>query len=462
MAKQDKFIDLKAYKTKKKIPLNVGILIFGIIFFYLIVTIILYLTSPHVTSYEVREGNILNDYEYTGMAIREEMVVESEGDGYINYYTSEGSKVSAASNVYTLSNDKMEHTDPAGDTAGVQLSDGDINQIVLKTQKFNETFQDDQFQNTYNLRTNIDSVMLGIQNQNRINELDSIIASGNSAGLRLCASPRDGIIVYSVDGLEGITKDTLTPEVLNKTDYQRTDLLNNDKITAGSPAYKLVTNENWSVAIEIDKNFSDHLSELEFVKVHFLKDDEYLWADVSVVSKDNHYYGILSFDNSMVRYVTERYLDLELILDDETGLKIPKTSKVEKEFFMVPEEYVTIGGNSKDTGVMRKKRDGSPEFVKASVYAEKDGKNYIASEELKKGDILLCEESNDTMTLNEKGTLEGVYNINRGYAVFRQINILAENEEYYIVEENTPYGLTNYDRISLNGKGIKEDEVVFR
>ena len=260
MAKQDKFIDLKAYKTKKKIPLNVGILIFGIIFFYLIVTIILYLTSPHVTSYEVREGSILNDYEYTGMAIREEMVVESEGDGYINYYTSEGSKVSAASNVYTLSNDKMEHTDPAGDTVGVQLSDGDINQIVLKTQKFNETFQDDQFQNTYNLRTNIDSVMLGIQNQNRINELDSIIASGNRAGLRLCASPRDGIIVYSVDGLEGITKDTLTPEVLNKTDYQRTDLLNNDKITAGSPAYKLVTNENWSVAIEIDKNFSDHLS----------------------------------------------------------------------------------------------------------------------------------------------------------------------------------------------------------
>ena len=77
--------------------------------------------------------------------------------------------------------------------------------------------------------------MLGIQNQTRINELDSIIASGNSAGLRLCASPRDGIIIYSVDGLEGITKDTLTSDLLNKTDYQKTELLNNQKITAGSP-----------------------------------------------------------------------------------------------------------------------------------------------------------------------------------------------------------------------------------
>lgn len=461
MAKQDKFIDLKAYKTKKKIPFNVGILIFGIIFFYLIVTIILYLTSPHVTSYEVREGSILNDYEYTGMAIREEMVVESEGDGYINYYTSEGSKVSAASNVYTLSNAKMEHTEQT-DAAGAPLSDGDINQIVLKTQKFNETFQDDQFQDTYNLRTNIDSVMLGIQNQNRINELDSIIASGNSEGLRLCAAPRDGIIVYSVDGLEGITKDTLTPEVLNKTDYQKTELLNNQKITAGSPAYKLVTSEQWSVAIEISKEFSEELSEMQFVKVRFLKDDEYLWADVNVISKDNHYYGILSFDTSMVRYAEERYLDVELILEDETGLKIPKTAKVEKEFFLVPSEYLTVGGNSKNSGVIRKKRNGSTEFVKATVYAEKDGNIYIASEALKKGDILLCEESNDTMTLNEKGVLEGVYNINRGYAVFRQIHILAESEEYYIVEENTSYGLSNYDHIALDGKGIKEDEVVVR
>ena len=62
----------KRIQNKKKIPFNVGIIIFGIIFFYLIVTIILYLTSPHITSYEVREGSILNDYEYTGLAIREE------------------------------------------------------------------------------------------------------------------------------------------------------------------------------------------------------------------------------------------------------------------------------------------------------------------------------------------------------------------------------------------------------
>ena len=45
---------------------------------------------------------------------------------------------------------------------------------------------------------------------------------------------------------------------------------------------------------------------------------------------------------------------------------------------------------------------------------------------MKKGDTLLCEDSNDTMALNEKGTLEGVYNINRGYAVFGRLIFLQK------------------------------------
>ena len=32
--------------------------------------------------------------------------------------------------------------------------------------------------------------------------------------------------------------------------------------------------------------------------------------------------------------------------------------------------------------------------------------------------------------IGQKGSLQGVYNINKGYTQFRQINILAQNEEY--------------------------------
>ena len=45
-------------------------------------------------------------------------------------------------------------------------------------------------------------------------------------------------------------------------------------------------------------------------------------------------------------------LNIELILEDESGLKIPKSAVVEEQFYIVPEEYITTGGNSSSSGVM--------------------------------------------------------------------------------------------------------------
>ncbi len=64
--------------------------------------------------------------------------------------------------------------------------------------------------------------------------------------------------------------------------------------------------------------------------------------------------------------------------------------------------------------------------------------------------------------MKETKTLKGVYNINKGYAEFKQVQILCESEEYYIVKSGNDYGLTNYDRIALNGKEVHENDVVFQ
>lgn len=60
-----------------------------------LVTVLMYLTSKHISAYEVREGSILKDNAYTGLAIRNEEVVTAEQSGYINYFVSEASKVGA-------------------------------------------------------------------------------------------------------------------------------------------------------------------------------------------------------------------------------------------------------------------------------------------------------------------------------------------------------------------------------
>ena len=58
-------------------------------------------------------------------------------------------------------------------------------------------------------------------------------------------------------------------------------------------------------------------------------------------------------------------------------------------------------------------------------------------------------------------TLHGVYNINKGYAVFREVTVIDENEEYCIVESNNPYGLAAHDYIVLNASEVDVDEIVY-
>ena len=69
-------------------------------------------------------------------------------------------------------------------------------------------------------------------------------------------------------------------------------------------------------------------------------------------------------------------------------------------------------------------------------------------------------ESAEKYALSKRGSLIGVYNINKGYADFKQINILYNNDEYSIVESNTAYGLNGYDYIVLDAATVSEDELI--
>ena len=52
--------------------------------------------------------------------------------------------------------------------------------------------------------------------------------------------------------------------------------------------------------------------------------------------------------------------------------------------------------------------------------------------------------------------------MNKGYAVFKQIIPIQENEDYTIIETGTPYGIALYDRIVLQGDKVKENEIIYR
>ena len=168
----------------------------------------------------------------------------------------------------------------------------------------------------------------------------------------------------------------------------------------------------------------------------------------------------------MVTFTSDRYLDIELILNDEVGLKIPNSSIVEKEFFLIDEDFVITSGDSGSEGVIRQcyLEDGtiSSEFVETDVYSydSEEKVYYLDASVLNAGDVLYKTDSQETYTVSKRASLIGVYNMNKGYADFKEIMILYQNDEYAIVKANTRYGLNVYDYIVLEADSVIDDQFI--
>lgn len=450
---------------RKKWHMNIGIIIFGVIFIYLVVTVLTYVTDKHVSVYEVREGSILKDNAYTGLILRQEEIVYADAEGYVNYFVPEGSKVGKKSNVYSLSSEKLDLSAKGEEQAageGAALSPEEQDAVQQKAQNFSENFQDNQYGDTYTMKESVENIISSNSAQSRQAQLQALIQTGQE-GLAVYPAVDDGVIVYATDGYEGLTMDKVTVDMLSRADYQKQELANNSKVSAGDPVYKLVTDEDWTVVIELDGAMAKELADTKNVKVKFSKDNQITWASFQIYNTKDSNLGFLTFDHSMVRYAGERFLDLELILEDESGLKIPKSAVTEKEFYTVPEDYITQGGNNSGSGVLIQEGKDKTTFKNVTVYyRDKDtGMVYLDPAAFEKDAVLVKPDSGDTCQLKEKTSIKGVYNINKGYAEFCQVEILCESEEYYIVQSGNEYSLTNYDHIALDGKEVHDNEVVF-
>ena len=167
----------------------------------------------------------------------------------------------------------------------------------------------------------------------------------------------------------------------------------------------------------------------------------------------------------MITFASDRFVEIELLDNARMGLKIPNSAIIERTFYLIPEDYLTYGGNSSDAGFNRESylEDGtlSTEFVPATVYNNVDGMLYVDESVFKIGDYVIKPEDGSRYAISKQASLIGVYNINKGYADFKQITVLNSNEEYSIVKSNSEYGLSVYDYIALKGDSVTENDFIY-
>ncbi|MGN0161627.1 MAG: HlyD family efflux transporter periplasmic adaptor subunit [Lachnospiraceae bacterium] len=456
-------------KNRNDLTSRIIVISFLFILIYISAFFIKYMTKEKVDIHEVEMGAISSNTTFTGIALRQEEIVSSEYAGNVNYFVREGQRVANGSIVYTV--------DETGRVASMieSMNSGDnamseYNQSIVRNalSNYKTAASDNRFYELYELKDRLDMVVSDSVNENIINNLDDIIHDTASESLfRYARSDKTGIVVYYTDGYEGLSVDQLTSEHFNKDAYTKTNLRAENIIVANNPVYKIITDENWKIVIPLtnEQIQNQGLGNKTNVQIRFIKEDITTNANFSIVPTAGGTYGVLSLNKFMIKYASERFVDVEIITSSASGLKIPVSSIVTKEFFTIPVEYATYGKNNSTIQFRREYQDSNGSIVNglldADIYAEVDGMYYVDKSEFSYGESIIKDDSNERYTLQTVGELKGVYTVNKGYAVFRRIEVVEQNDEYAIVKTGLSYGLSAYDHIVLDGTKVKEHQIIY-
>ena len=452
---------------------------FVVIAIYIVCFIFLYATKSSVKTYETALGTLYDSESFTALAIRDETIYYSDYSGYINYYQREGSKVANGETIYSV-----DETGRVADIlsqltadASNSLNSNDLSLLKESLDKYKLNYDSNEFYEIYNLKTDLNSTILTSINENIMENLDSLIDStGNENFFNTVSSAAAGIVIYSTDGFEDFNEDDLSASVFNKNNYSKNNLKstsNEDTITAGDPAYKIINSEEWSLYIPLTtaQIESLNLKNATSVTINFKSDGISTDCDFELLEIDGDYYGKISLSKYMIRYATERYLDIELVVDETEGSKVPSSAMTTKSFYYLPYNFLTESGS--DTGyIIRYTQDGSTveTFVSVSTYYTEDNDTtatdddyiYVDPNDFPSTDfIILKVDSNEIYTNITTKDLNGVYCVNTGFTVFKVGIILDKNDEYCILQNNATKGVELYDRIVLNAEKYTEGQLIY-
>ncbi len=453
--------------------INLGTVIFVVIFIYVIICVVISSRSSNITGYQVKTGTLSENRIYNGIALRKENIVTSPNSGYVSYFIREGERVAYNNLVYCIDETgKLSDLYGKDPTADNSLTKDELQGLRQEIKLFSKNFNETVFTDAHFFESRMDTELAQIENRMLIDDIAAINKNHSNDIIDYCRASAPGIALYYEDGYENALPSDLTEADFDKDKYERKAVLNNDLVEANSFVYKYVFNENWSIVILVPNDDVKRITDEGYVKVLFSKTQTSSWGKATLINTfDENSLIELSFTNSMITFCKDRFVEIELMLEEDTGLKIPNSAIAEKAFYLIDKEYVTLGDNSSNKGVLKREytEDGSNvRFVEILIAKEDDEAYYVDTSSLNYGDVLIKpgssiadQSAGNSFVVGKQANLIGVYNINKGYADFKRIEILYQNDEYSIVRPNAAYGLRAYDYVALDAKIVTDKDFVY-
>ena len=457
-------------KYRKPLKPNIALLILLIIIAYVVIISWNYFHDEHISIYEVNETSIADDSTLTGFILREETVVYSEQEGYINFYHADQSKVGKKEVIYTIDkngtvNDLLEQVQ-----SDHQTTSSDIQKLREVISDYYSNYNQANYYTVKDFHYDIENTIFEQSRSNLYSDIKKQLSEAEKSNeIVKSKAAKPGVISYSVDGYEDITLDRINPDLFkDTTSVEREQLSSSEKVAADVPVYKLVTSDEWKIVVPLTDDLAQKLKDQTSVRITVKKDQVSFNCALSFQENSGTQFAVLTSGRYMGRYLNDRYLDIELNLNAATGYKIPNSSIIKKKMTVVPKGYITNGsekpGEATVPGVLKVTYDKSGKetqsFVSVENLSVNDDKYYVNDTILAPGDTIVDPATTQLVTLNTQESVEGVYCVNTGYCQFRKIEKVYENNEYTIVSPNTSGGISNYDHIVVNPKLLNENDFI--
>ncbi len=447
--------------------INIGTIIFLVFALYVAIFVIIYFNKTHLSIYEVQAESLAGNNQAEAVIVRQETAVKTDIAGYVNYYRRSGKRVARSETIYSIDDSRQIYELISGADIEYSLSEADVADIKANINDFSKDYAMSDYSDLYALKDDLSTTMKSIYDSYLLDNLHEILENtGSTSSLTVSKAPSAGIVSYFSDTLDGLTVEQVTPDTFDKSRYESENLFDSELKEAGSTIYKLLTNEKWTMIINLSKEQYESLSSQSRITFTIDTDSLTLTLPVDFYSAAGGYFARVDMNQYLIRYIDMRFLDITIDMSAEHGLKIPVSSIVEKEFYLIPVEYLTKGDNSTDSGVVKLSHDVNTgetlyEFIATDIYFQDEQYAYVETDLFTYGSFIYNMNSEEQFQISLVGKLEGVYCVNKGYAQFRRIERLYDGNEYCIVKAGMSQSINEYDHIVQDATQIDELEIIY-
>lgn len=417
---KNKVVNYKKYKKKKIrrelkkdkfIPENKRYYIFAIVLALMIAVLsyvyITYIDANTVKYVTAKKGNMMISSPLQGLLLREEKIYYSEISGGVQRIKNEGEKTA-------------------------------LNRTLLNIIEEDNSQKDEFMRNL---------------------PLQSAVISRNS-----------GTVSYLLDGLEKDLEDGYEKiefkrfqDIVDKT--LNTYITGSTNVDKGEAVCKIISSPKWRVVTYLPLE-DEHAYEegKEYYLTFTLPEKTSISFElISKIVEDDMVKVVFETQEQQQKFLNYRSLSFYIGEMEKKGIKLPKTTIVERNLLNVP---VSAVGRDQDRNVVTVIRDGNELVVPIEIVTSSlEGKSNLyfvlldisTDNALKYGDKIITQEGQ--YTVNEILTESGVYVINGRVAQFKPITIIAEDAEAIIIEEWIEDGVKEKDWVILDTKSISNNQL---